>query len=255
MTLRSRSIALAVLALGVFDVGSADAQVIGTFRWKFAPYCNVVTLQVEQKGTIFSLSGTDDACNGSAPASTANGSAHVNANGTVGMSLIVVRPDGLVITNAMTLDVGTFSGTWRDEWGNSGTLEFSPTSSAGGVPKPLTMRGDVTIQFTATAIGQSGATSIAFPRPLPTAPAAPLENVIPVGGPATAACPGLPNRPSASPGHVCLYLLAQINVSLTAIGSGATGDAGASSTGFVVVSSSSAAGAAGVIGRWAATAP
>lgn len=44
----------AIVGLGiVFAASTASAQVIGTFRWQFAPYCNVVTLRVEQKGDVY----------------------------------------------------------------------------------------------------------------------------------------------------------------------------------------------------------
>ncbi len=54
----------AVLACGVVAGPTASAQVIGTFRWQFAPFCNTVTLTVEQKGGLYALTGFDDMCGG-----------------------------------------------------------------------------------------------------------------------------------------------------------------------------------------------
>ena len=70
----------------VASAAVAEAQSLGTFRWGFAPYCNVVTVLVEQKGAIFELTGTDDGCNGAGPAATVSGSAHFDPGGAVGVS-------------------------------------------------------------------------------------------------------------------------------------------------------------------------
>ena len=128
----TRAILMAAAGILSSEANDAYAQVLGTFRWQFAPYCNVVTVRVEQKGAVYEFSGTDDGCDGAAPASTVNGSAHLNASGSAGGSLTVVRPDGFVVTNAVILSPATLAGTWRDDWGNSGTLVFNPASPAAG---------------------------------------------------------------------------------------------------------------------------
>ena len=92
------SIVVLGFALVIGQASIVSAQVLGTFTWVFAPYCNVVTLRVEQKGSLYELTGTDDGCDGAAPAATVNGSAHPTVGGMVGMSLTIVRPDAFVVT-------------------------------------------------------------------------------------------------------------------------------------------------------------
>ena len=62
-------IALTVTSIVAAGVTSSPglAQGLGTFRWQFQPFCNVVTLTVEQKGASFVLTGHDDQCGGGAP--------------------------------------------------------------------------------------------------------------------------------------------------------------------------------------------
>ena len=248
-------VSLGVVVASLTSAASASAQVIGTFRWQFAPYCNVVTVRVEQKGSVFELTGTDDGCDGAAPASNVNGSAHLNANGTVGVSLSIVRPDGFVVNNTVALNQATLGGTWRDDWGGSGTLVFNPPPPVAGSPRRLTMRGDFAVLFQATVAGanQTG-TAFSFPRQLPTAPASPAANLIPAGGPPTANCPGTLADPQALPGQLCLYEAGRFNASTVRVFS--PGSAGgpffqATATGFGVAVNATAAGSAGAFGRWA----
>jgi hypothetical protein len=82
MNRRLSSVAVGVFFIGLTSASSASAQVLGSnFRWQFAPYCNVVTLRIEQKGLVFELTGIDDGCDGAAPASTVNGSGNTYAYG------------------------------------------------------------------------------------------------------------------------------------------------------------------------------
>ena len=48
------------LGLGVAEAG----QEFGPARWQLAPFCNVVTLGVEQQGAAYGLTGWDDNCSG-----------------------------------------------------------------------------------------------------------------------------------------------------------------------------------------------
>ena len=180
------SLVFAIAGVALCEASAASAQVLGTFRWQFAPYCNVVTVLIEQKGAVFELTGTDDGCNGAAPAATANGSAHVDIGGVAGGSITLVRPDGFVITNRISITPATLSGTWKDDWGNSGTLVHNPPSPAAGAQRPLVMRGDLTVYFTAIGAGHYASASMAFPQRLPSKPAAPPANIIPAGGAPTA---------------------------------------------------------------------
>ena len=54
---------LFTLAVGLFvglGASASSAQNLGTFRWQLQPFCNVVSLAVEQQGAAFQLTGFDD---------------------------------------------------------------------------------------------------------------------------------------------------------------------------------------------------
>lgn len=112
---------------------SAEAQVLGTFRWQFHPYCNVVTFTVEQRGGAYLLTGSDNQC-GAMP-SPALGTAVLNPDGTVGLGLSVVSPTASISTIKATLNPTSFSGVWQDQDGQNGALVFSP-GAVGGAPRP-----------------------------------------------------------------------------------------------------------------------
>jgi hypothetical protein len=241
------------LALVVLASSTASAQVLGTFRWQFAPFCNVVQVQVEQKGAVFELTGTEDGCTGAAPASTANGSAHFNSDNSVGMSLTLIRPDGYVVNNAITLDPGSLSGAWRDDWGNSGTFTFSPPPQPAGSTRPLTMRGEFSLSYSASTNLDQGTSSVSFPRPLPSAPGV---NIIRLGDPPTANCPGSAANPQAAPGHLCIYERQRNNVAFMQVFDAGNATPGfANTTGFTIHSIVSAVGSSFLYGRWAVTVP
>lgn len=249
------SVLAAAAGLLSCEASTASAQVLGTFRWQFAPYCNVVTLRVEQKGAVYEFSGTDDGCDGAAPASTVNGSAHINAGGSAGGSLTVVRPDGFVVANAITLSPATLAGTWRDDWGNDGTLVFNPPSPVAGSPRPLSMRGEYSLVDTAAAAGSLVYSSISFPRPLAAGLPATAVNIIPAGGPSTANCPGSAADPIAAPGQLCFYERLRSGVSGVLAFSAATGSTGTSAHGATLLIASSGSGGFGLYGSWVVTIP
>src|SRR5262245_16165508 len=83
----------AMVGVALMTAATASAQVLGTFRWQLAPFCNVVTLTVVQNGPAFSLHGTDDQC-GAPRFAAVSGSAHLNPDGTAGLAFTVMRPDG-----------------------------------------------------------------------------------------------------------------------------------------------------------------
>ncbi len=117
--------------------GAQVAQVIGTFSWQFAPFCNVATLAVTQVGSAFVLGGFDDQCGGGrAPVS---GMAFVNPNGSIGLGLsIIATPGAAPVHVNVTVGLGSIGGPWRDSAGNSGTFVFNPASPAPGTPRPPT---------------------------------------------------------------------------------------------------------------------
>jgi collagen type II alpha len=89
--------------------------------------------------------------------------------------------------------------------------------------------------------------------------AAPTSHIIPVGGPSPPECPGTVTNPQAAAGHLCVYEGDVANVSsvvtcdTTLGGCGPPGTTNAEGAG--VVGYPAAAGAAYMIGTWAATAP
>ena len=112
------------------------AQPLGTFRWQLQPFCNVVTVAVTQNGAIYRLEGTDDQCGGDAASVT--GTAFPNADGTIGFGLnVVTAPGGRPVHVDAEITLGSFSGTWRDSAGASGSFAFTPGAGSGGSPRPL----------------------------------------------------------------------------------------------------------------------
>ena len=117
-------------------VPPAAAQPIGTFRWQFQPFCNVVTLAVTGTPAGFRMEGTDDQC-GVTPAS-AIGMAYPKAGGTVGFGLTLVFATGISLHVDGTIDPAAgFFGSWFDSVGRAGTLAFTPGAGTGGPLRPV----------------------------------------------------------------------------------------------------------------------
>jgi hypothetical protein len=113
----------------------ASGQPIGAFTWQLQPYCNVLTLNVTQTGSVYTLDGYDDQC-GAATRASAAGLAFLNPDGTIGMGVaIVVSPGAAPLHVSAAITLPSVSGTWRDSSGNTGTLAFSPGPAAGS-PRP-----------------------------------------------------------------------------------------------------------------------
>jgi hypothetical protein len=114
----------------------SEAQPLGTYRWQLQPYCNVLSLQIEQKGGIYVLEGTDDQCGASKASVT--GLAFLNPSGQIGMGLsAVTTPGARPVHIDVTLALPALSGTWSDQLGNSGTFVFTPGAGTGGSPRPV----------------------------------------------------------------------------------------------------------------------
>jgi hypothetical protein len=150
-----------VCVAGQVLVEPALAQPLGTFRWQFAPYCNVVTLTVVQTGAIFALDGFDDQC-GSGQAASATGTAFPNPNGSIGLGLnLVLTPGGAPSHVDVTIQAATLSGTWRDSAGGSGTFVFRPGAGSGGAPRPTSGA----VAFAGPGTAATAARSDHFSRP------------------------------------------------------------------------------------------
>jgi hypothetical protein len=137
MTARSFSRFFLFTALAaILPASAASAQVLGTFRWRTAPYCNVLNLLVVQNGAVFTLDGFDEQCGGN-PRQPVHGIAVPQPNGTVVIGLTVVSLPGPTesVTLQAVVDMGTISGTWHDSAGSTGPFVFSPGGTSGG-PRP-----------------------------------------------------------------------------------------------------------------------
>jgi len=233
---------------------AAGAQPLGTFRWQFAPYCNTVTILVEQKAGVFELSGTDNQC-GAAVTAAARGTAHLNPNGTVGIGLTVARPDGLAVASTISLDLATLSGTWRDEYGNAGSFQHNPPVAPAGSPRPVTLRGNYAVLFTAAAGSALGASVIGFGRALPSPPSVTDADIIAEGATPTVRCPGTADAPQAAPGVLCLYERSRVNVVTTGVRTDNNAVSTSDPFGAFVFARANAAGPVSAIGTWAMSVP
>lgn len=133
---------------GVFlSVTGATAQVIGTFRWRFEPFCNVVTLTVIQQGSSFMGLGMDDDC-GFSSGLPATATFFV-AGGTIRGNITTIEADGTATNSRLQLSLATIAGNWNDNFDNSGSFIFNPTTAPGS-------RRPVVREAWAYVIGSSG---------------------------------------------------------------------------------------------------
>jgi hypothetical protein len=113
-----------LLGWGVAGSGAAaEAQSLGSFRWRLDPFAETVTFQVEQQGAVFVLSGFSE--RPGVARSAAYGTAFIRPDGTAGMGFTTVF-DGIASNTDVLLDITTLSGTWRDDSGNAGAFVFQP---------------------------------------------------------------------------------------------------------------------------------
>jgi hypothetical protein len=150
---------VSLLVFGVFfTIASVSAQPIGTFRWQIQPYCNLITVQVVQTPSGYTLDGSDNRC-GAAQSASVVGLAFLNPNGTVGFGLTSVLPGGTPIHTEATIVLSTLSGTWRDSAGNSGNFVFTPGSGAAGAPRPVPSGGIAPASITAIQMANNAVSS------------------------------------------------------------------------------------------------
>jgi hypothetical protein len=146
----------------------AQGTVLGTFRWQLQPFCNVVTVNLIQQGTVFTMDGVDDQC-GAAQRAPIVGLATPNPDGSITVGLtIVTAPGGRAVQVAARLSLPSVNGTWSDSAGNGGVFAFN--ASSGGSPRPspslpgsAIAPGTITSTQLAAAIfaGSGGATTVA----------------------------------------------------------------------------------------------
>jgi endosialidase-like protein/trimeric autotransporter adhesin len=144
MLLRASRAVFAALLAGMLALAtSASGQPIGIFSWQLQPYCNVLTFNVTQTGTVFTLDGYDDQCGATTRASAA-GLALQNPDGTIGLGVAIVLSPGAAPIHVNAALTPSYSGTWRDSSGNTGTLAFNPGATFGPPrppPKPIFVAG------------------------------------------------------------------------------------------------------------------
>jgi hypothetical protein len=119
----------------LLGVGQSRGDVVGTFRWRLEPFCNVVHLTVIQEGAPADggaglLTGFDDDCgfSGGVPVS---GTIFRNPSGFFVGSFTIIGPGGVAINNLIQLNPATGSGTWSDNFGNSGAFTINPSTAPG----------------------------------------------------------------------------------------------------------------------------
>lgn len=152
-----RSVALLLLGFAL-STGTAMAQPIGTFRWQIQPYCNVITINVTQQGTIYQLDGTDDNCGGGNQPGSAVGIAYLTPLGLVGFGITSVLPNGIPVHTEATVSIATLNGTWRDSAGNNGNFIFTPGAGIGGAQRPIPSGGIAPASITNIQIANNAVT-------------------------------------------------------------------------------------------------
>ena len=243
-----------LLAGAVGTASSASAQVLGTFRWQFAPYCNTVTLTIQQVAGQFVANGFDDMC-GATRSAPASGSAHLNSDGTVSLGITVIRADGMAVQHSAVFSPVSPTGTWTDDYGNGGTFAFAAPSPAPGSPRPLTLKGTYGGRDTSAGAAVSFTQMLApisFGRALSFVPQA---RMMLIGALATAQCPGTAATPQAAPGVLCVYESSQVNRQAPILFDSNFNVAVADRFGAVVYIANTAAGLFGSSGTWAVTLP
>ncbi len=156
------SLAAAAGALLV-SAGPAAGQPIGIFSWQTAPYCNVVTVNVTQTGSVYTLDGFDSLC-GAERRATVTGIATINPNGTIGLGLTIIDTlHGEAMHMDGVIDLATLGGPWSDSGGTSGMLVFNGAGGGSGRP---------TGQILATKFGNTSLLIGRRANGTPTAPSA-----------------------------------------------------------------------------------
>ncbi len=145
--------ALIVLTAAMGTAVRADAQPLGTFSWQLQPYCNVITVNVNQQGAVYTMDGYDDQC-GAGQRAPLVGTATPNPDGTIGLGLNVVTvPGGRGVQIDARITLAGLGGPWTDSAGNSGTFAFG--ANTGGSPRPA-VSGGSTIPSTFALLNDGG---------------------------------------------------------------------------------------------------
>ena len=112
------------LAAVLFAAAPANAQSLGTFRWRLADFCSVVNVNVIQQGAFYQLIGYEEQCGGN-PRLPVYGSAMLQADGTIWLGFTTIFPFGDGLHTQVTLN-SSLSGFWRDNANQSGAFTLNP---------------------------------------------------------------------------------------------------------------------------------
>lgn len=151
----TRTLVAFIVVAATFGLADrAQAQPLGTFTWQLQPFCNVVTVNLTQQGSVYTMDGFDDQC-GAAQRAALVGLATPNADGSIAAGLnIVTAPGGRGVQVAARFTLPSASGTWSDSAGNAGTFAFG--ASTGGSPRPVPAAGGTTIPSTFALLTDGG---------------------------------------------------------------------------------------------------
>ena len=138
---------------------NAGAQSLGTFTWQQQPYCNLITVNVVQQGSVYQLDGYDDQC-GAGTRAAVTGMAFPNPNGTIGMGLTVVTSlTAAPVHLSTSVTLPSVSGTWKDSTGQSGSFVYYAGGAVSGSSRPA----PVTAFPAGISLGNSTITNLAAP--------------------------------------------------------------------------------------------
>jgi hypothetical protein len=135
-----KSILAGLLQIVAVTIAStpASAQMSGTFRWRTEPYCNVLTLTATLNGSVVTLNGFDEPCEGNLRLPV-QGVAVLQPDGSVTFGLTILSlPGGAPANLEAGISLATGNGTWRDGAGRSGPFSVNPATAAGS-PRPMTL--------------------------------------------------------------------------------------------------------------------
>ena len=111
---------------------SAQAQVLGTFRWKLEPYGSVLNLTLTQKGNLFEVEGFEFQCGGNLSLPV-TGLIVPQTNGTFFFGLTSINENGRGLhTRAYMTTANNFGGTWSDNAGNLNQPYSLPDGATAG---------------------------------------------------------------------------------------------------------------------------
>ncbi len=140
MSNQKKFVSLLSIILFIFGINLANAQVLGTYRWNLAPFCNVIKLTVTKLDGGFSAIGSDDQCGLNEQLSTSGSFITLPNNGFSKGVFTSMSSDGSVILITLNVDPNTGNGEWSDNSGNRGNAIFNP-ATAPGIARPN--QGDV----------------------------------------------------------------------------------------------------------------